>query len=353
MRLKALGKPYIYDLDDNFFEISLNLPEGIYHRAPERIMQLETYIRSAGLVRVYSLTLETRVKQYTTKVKLLQAPVNLSSIPLTPPVRNSRKVRIVFSTSRTIEDELSEIFVQDLKRVLSEYPNEVEAHFWGYMPKSLRGIPSVKFHRFIANYSKYLRTFYSSGYDIGLAPMKDDVFHNSKTNNKFREYGACWVAGIYSNSEVYADCVQDGVTGLLVSNKQGAWYEALKRLILDEQLRYDIQNNARSFVERQYGLDLFAFSLLKDIYEVYSVYMEQDVPVELDYELSSVSKIERQSSNGFKHFFVKLIARMNRAFNYLRKYGFWHTFRLVIELLERYIRYFLLTWEIMRKHNKL
>src|SRR5689334_12905617 len=91
----SLGKPYIYELDDNFFELPLNSPEGIYHRDPERMAQLGKYIAHAALVRVYSQPLELKVKQLMPRVKLAKPPVNLSSIPSTPPKRNSSRLKIV------------------------------------------------------------------------------------------------------------------------------------------------------------------------------------------------------------------------------------------------------------------
>ena len=37
----ALGKPVIYELDDNFFEMPLGTPGSEYHRDPQRLSQLE------------------------------------------------------------------------------------------------------------------------------------------------------------------------------------------------------------------------------------------------------------------------------------------------------------------------
>ena len=258
-------KPYIYEIDDNFFELPLDVNGGEYHRAPEQIAQLEKYLTNASLVRVYSLPMETRTRQYTSRVKLVKAPVNLSSIPAVPPHRNSERLKLVYTTSRSVEDDLSQILVNDLKRILTEYADLIEVHFWGYVPKELKGYPSVKFHSFISDYKKYIQTFYQQGYDIGLAPMRNDLFYRSKTNNKFREFGACWIAGIYSNSEIYANCVEAGKTGLLVSNADGEWYKAILALMQDTSLRQAIQKNTRALVECECSLDPFASLLWEDI----------------------------------------------------------------------------------------
>ena len=83
-------------------------------------------------------------------------------------------------------------------------------------------LPNVHHHGLICRYDRYLRRFSRGGYDIGLAPLPDDAFYRSKTNNKFREYGASGIAGIYSHNEVYAHCVEHEVSGLLVANETEA-----------------------------------------------------------------------------------------------------------------------------------
>jgi hypothetical protein len=64
--------PTIYELDDNFWEVPLDLPYAGYYRAPHRLAQLEYYLENVDLVRVYSAPLAGRVTQYNTNV--LQVP---------------------------------------------------------------------------------------------------------------------------------------------------------------------------------------------------------------------------------------------------------------------------------------
>lgn len=345
-------KSYIYELDDNFFELSLDSPEGIYHRATERIAQLVRYITNADLVRVYSLPLEMRIKQYTVNARLVKTPVNLYSIPDAPPDSGSNKLKIVFSTSRTVADDLSQIFLKDMIRVINEFGNTIEVHFWGFMPEELKGFPSVKFHRFMPNYQKYMRNIYGQGYDIGLAPMKNDVFHNSKTNNKFREYGACWIAGIYSNSEVYSNCVEDGVTGVLVSNNEGEWYKAIVRMMKDVEMRKAIQMQARAVVEKEYSLDIFAEILMNDINSVlWESLKKETVRVDNVQKTENVKfeNINRPKKINFRLFdlICFVFSKMRRLLN---NYGLPLMFRLILDEIGRYAQYFLLSYRIRQIH---
>lgn len=351
-QLLVLGKPYIYELDDNFFELHLDTPEGKYHRDNDRMPMLEKYIKHASLVRVYSLPLENRVRQYTQKVVCRTAPVNLGHIPHEPPLRDSQNIKILFSTSRTASDKLSQIFVKDIIRLLKEYEKTIEVHFWGYMPRELKGLHSVKFHRFMSDYPKYLRAIYDMGYDIGLAPLKNDLFHNSKTNNKFREYGACWIAGVYSNVEVYTGCVEHGRTGQLVSNEEDSWYWAVKKLIDDPGLRESIQTEARADIEKKYALNIFASSLLNDMKQV--LITSSSTPKYNQYPDFSVMAIrDRKSMEKYPvRVFRTLLSRAQRAPKAIQEYGLILTVRLFLERIERYLIYIRLRWIINKRQKR-
>lgn len=248
--------PFIYDLDDNFFEIPLDSEMGRYHRAPERIAMLTRYISQANLVRVYSAPLFEKVKTLNTRVEMVVGPVDLDLISPLSTKPNDGMIRLVYATSRR-QDELADIFMPALRRLLSEYVGRIEMHFWGCDQPGLHTYPNVHFHPMILDYDRFLRKFSQAGFDIGLAPLWDSVFYRSKTNNKFREYGACRIAGIYSDVDVYSMCVVHGETGLLVPNQPEEWYKAMVRLVEDRHLCERIKNQAQEYVRKHYSHENF------------------------------------------------------------------------------------------------
>ena len=114
------------------------------------------------------------------------------------------------------------------------------------------------------------RSFSSAGYDIGLAPMVDDDFHRAKTNNKFREYGASGIAGIYSDVPLYSAWIENDKTGLLVENLPEAWYAAMVRLIENPSLRQQIAQVARDKVKGLYSEEQFEQEWQRQILSVLS-----------------------------------------------------------------------------------
>jgi hypothetical protein len=217
-------------------------------------------------------------------------------------------------------------------RILEEYQENVECHFLGYNPPEFHKYQNVFFQPLTFDYETYLRTFSSAGYDIGLAPLLNDVFHRSKTNNKFREYGASHIAGIYSNVDVYSSCVTHGDTGLLVENTPGAWYEAISTLIQNDNLRLKIKERAYNFVRENYSQEIFASQWYQQIVSI----MQQPSTPQKSTKTVEKLIIENSSSNSIVGI-LKSIARLvvNLVFkgklaNYLQM--FWMLQRIRHEL---------------------
>ena len=177
-----------------------------------------------------------------------------------------------------------------------------------------------------------MKKIYRQGYDIGLAPLKNDIFHNSKTNNKFREYGACGIAGIYSNSDVYANCVENGVTGILVSNEEGEWYKAIFQMIDDVKLRRAIQRQARITIEKDYSLVTFSEVLLSDINLTIRDHLEKEIVGVA--EIQKLKKTNDINKLKPKNLWLKILNIINFVFGkiskLLKKYGLLFTIRLTI-----------------------
>ena len=61
---RQAGKAVIYEIDDNFFEISLGLPLGRWHRDPVRLHALKRFLQMADVVRVYSEALRDQAAAF-------------------------------------------------------------------------------------------------------------------------------------------------------------------------------------------------------------------------------------------------------------------------------------------------
>ncbi len=252
LKLLQSKKPYIYDIDDNFFELSPDTPIGKYHTAPKRLNRHKQYIQLADLVRIYSKPMYELVRAFNDNAIRVTGPVDWRLLTPAQKSADPDVVKIVYATSR-VKDTLAELFEPALHQILQKYASQIEVYFLGYNPPEFKIYPNVFYKPLTLNYEKYLRNFSSAGFDIGLAPLLDDIFHRSKTNLKVREYGACRIAGIYSDVDVYASTVIRGKTGLLVKNTSEAWFHAMSELIENKQLRIDIQEQAYQYAQEHYS----------------------------------------------------------------------------------------------------
>jgi hypothetical protein len=124
---------------------------------------------------------------------------------------------------------------------------------WGPRIAGLGEGRRVRYLPFDRNYDRYFRRFVNAGFDIGVAPLPDDDFHRGKSNNKFREYAAAGVVGVYSDMPVYNACVEHQRTGLLVPNTPAAWFEALLSLTGDAAARTRMAAAANAFAREHYN----------------------------------------------------------------------------------------------------
>lgn len=248
------GIPYYYDLDDNFWDLPLDSWVGRHHRAPFRLIQIEKYLKQAALVRVFNPILEAKIRDnFNNNVYCALAGIDTSLAPAERIQRDSDKLKITYVTGRGPNDPLYSLFIDDLKELLIKYSDRVEAVLFAGIPKELNGIDGVSETPIIYDYDTFVRTLATSGYDIGLAPLLPTPHNLSKTNTKFRDYGLCRIAGIYSAVDIYTGCVEPESTGLLVNQAPHAWYDAIERLILDKSLRENIQENAYKKVVNNYN----------------------------------------------------------------------------------------------------
>ncbi|SPK71377.1 Glycosyl transferase [Cupriavidus taiwanensis] len=245
--------PFLYYVDDNFWELKGDTPLAQYYQAPEVRATLEFAVRHAHTVIVNSPLLGTYLRdRFDSKVCVLRAPFDFSILDENcPRLPHPREVRVGFAGSVTREADFVGI-IPALERILAEF-SEVRFYFFGYCPPTLRNSNRVHFFRHVDNYEDFIRLKNKCALDIGLAPMADSDSNLYKTNNKYREYGALHVAGIYSDSPPYRDSVRHGENGLLIPMDADGWYEAIALLVRDQGLRERIAHAAYDDVREKYG----------------------------------------------------------------------------------------------------
>jgi glycosyltransferase involved in cell wall biosynthesis len=111
--------------------------------------------------------------------------------------------------------------------------------------------------RFGANYVISPEDSFSYGklykyFDVSLVPLGTSKFNQCKSDLKISEAGFTRTAVIASNVTPYKQVVEDGVTGILVSDKL-EWKDAIEGMTLEKATR--LANNLYDFCVEEYHVD--------------------------------------------------------------------------------------------------
>lgn len=253
--------PYVYYIDDNFWEIRGESPLAIYYQNGDVRRTLQAFIANADRVLTNSNVLAQYLGRFSGEVRCIPAFFDFSLIPRATHIATDER-RIGFAGSSSRDEDL-QLIVPAINVVLARFP-DVVFEFAGVMPAGVLASERVRFFPQFPNYAEFVKFQASRGWLLGLAPLLDKVSNRSKTNNKFREYGACGVAGIYSKIEPYAEVIPE-VSGLLVSESASAWTDAICRLLDDPELTKKIAAHAYAVVVAKYSVDTVAGQWVEEL----------------------------------------------------------------------------------------
>lgn len=260
--LRQAGTPYVYFLDDNFWELTEEIDPHLVgffgHPAVQRT--LDSYIEGARACAVMSRRLGQYIAQRlpAARIEFIPPPFDVAranALLATPPGPRADAdcVRIGYPSSR--RPSVTPLLVPVVRHLAAKYRERVRFEFIGWVPDELAAAERVAYFPPIASYDDYLQFKISRRWDIGIAPLVGGVFEACKTNLKYREYGGCRIAGVYSRVSPYLESVEEGRTGVLADNTADAWIDALERLIESAPLRERIAAAAHEDVGTHYHQD--------------------------------------------------------------------------------------------------
>ncbi|EGP07042.1 glycosyltransferase-like protein [Bradyrhizobiaceae bacterium SG-6C] len=243
--------PYLFYIDDNFWRIVGNSPLADYYRHPVIRRSLEYIASHASALISNSQELANFLSQFNPRISVLPTFFDFSLIENISP-QSSDEIRIGFAGSPSRADDL-ELISPLVGPILGKFPRVV-FEFAGVMPRNIKPDERVRFFPHTQDYAGYIRFQAERNWAIGLAPLVDHEANRSKTDNKYREYGACGYAGIYSNISPYRDVVRNTETGLLVDNTPAAWLHAITELVADPGKRAKMSQEAREDIRARYDV---------------------------------------------------------------------------------------------------
>ena len=257
-------KPVVFHIDDDLLHVpeSLGRSKFEHYNAPERLAALHADMEASDFVYASTAALAAALKSSGITTPIIAGDIYcsmdseslLTSRPATGPVigymatgGHGADLDLVLPAVRRLMGEIPDLRFETFGTIgatqsLSEFGSRVGHH---------RGVP---------NYSLFLARLSELGWWVGIAPLEDTPFNRCKADTKWVEYTYAGLAVVAADLPVYHRACADGA-GLLAADEQ-AWYEALRALILNKDLRSGTVSAARSRLSARYSRDALRRQLL-------------------------------------------------------------------------------------------
>lgn len=256
-----IRKPIVLETDDFVQYVPPYNPGAKYYRpgTEQTDRWANQIIQMADSVIVSTPGLKNLYKQFSNKIYVVGNYIDPEFWAGHPePEPHPGEVRIGWAGANAHWGDLR-ILREVMTPILDKYP-QVKFHFVGQLPEwwyddlAKKRIVNYKFHN-LANYAKFLHSLH---FDIGIAPLMDNLFNRGKSNIRWIEYSVNKAAVVASPVQAYTKdplgLMKDNVNVLFAKEKED-WIKKLSFLIENEAERKRIATQANNDVMTKYNLE--------------------------------------------------------------------------------------------------
>ena len=263
-KLRAAGKTLVYLMDDDLLNIPAEVTSASYYNQP----CIQRYIREIIALSDAILSPSPRLlEKYAVNGRegILTEEPALRPVPYRPHAED-RPVKIGFAGSADRMGDLEEILREALLRIRQEYGDRAVFEFFGGKPAFADAI-GARCIPYTDSYDDYRETLNGLEWDIGLAPMPETAFHACKHYNKFTEYAAAGIAGIYSDVPPYDRLGDFPGCAVRCENRAEAWTAAIRDLLENREKREEMRRKAAECAAGPLSLQAISEALLQKLPE--------------------------------------------------------------------------------------
>ncbi len=258
-KLKKTKKQLLYLLDDDLLDVPAYCNSSFHYGNANIKKNIKKIISMCdGILSPSPLILKKYLQQGQFGI-IVEEP---AIAPIQYTKHNSNFVKIGFAGSVDRTDDLETLLGNVLTRVHERYKEKVKFEFFGAIPSFAANLGATTLP-YQGSYETYRDTMNESAWDIGLAPMPETDFHACKHYNKYCEYAAAGIVGVFSEVMPYTRIQEKYDGAVLCPNAPEAWYQTLCRLIDDEAYR----ENLRKTVSSEANGNLSEDAVARDFFE--------------------------------------------------------------------------------------
>ena len=260
-------KPILMEVDDDVFNVN---PENMgfdgYNPNSDMEYFAEMQMRNANGLIVSTEYLKQQLLKYNPCVEVVPNGIDFDIWDKLKNRRSHKNIRIGWTGSHAHIGKNLNIIMKIIPKLLEKYKN-IEFVLMGDKPLDL------PVHNRVINYAgcnsiyEYPKRLATMGFDIGLAPLRDNLFNRAKSNLRWLEYSALKIPTIASKVEPFKRSITDGINGILVDYDSDEWIQAISELIENKVQRENMGQVAYTTVKTKYNTEKIAgdyLNLLKD-----------------------------------------------------------------------------------------
>lgn len=238
--LQGTGRQLLYILDDDLLHVPRQCASFSHYAEPGVQYRIHRILDLCAGIITPSPRLAERYLRPGQRLLMIEEP---ALEPITYSPHSAEAVVIGFAGSPDRTKDVEDLLGAVLPRIHNAYPGKVRFEFFGAVPEFAAKLDSTVLP-YCDCYDDYRKTLNRRAWDIGLAPMPDTPFHACKHYNKYCEYAAAGIAGIFSRVEPYTRLPAGYSGGVLCDNDPESWYRTLSGLVEDRAFREALREQA-------------------------------------------------------------------------------------------------------------
>ena len=257
---QELKVPQVYEIDDDLFNVSIYSSAYVYYNnqsEKQKLDNLAKYMKEVDHITVTTEPLAQSLSVYNKNITVIPNAIDLGQFnPYLKTDKDYDKEDIVigWTGSNTHYADLLEAEAA-ITQVVNKYPNvKLLIGGWDKCPLFKNIDPKKKILAPWTTMEKYPEML--SQIDIGVCPLEQTKFNESKSNLKYIELAAMGIPVVASKVHPYEHTITDGEDGFLIKSK-GAnhikWVKKLETLINDRDVRKSLGQKGRKLVEDKYN----------------------------------------------------------------------------------------------------
>ena len=250
---KLLKRKFIYDYDDAIWLPNYSESNAKFHRL-KAYGKVRKIAKWADQITVGNEFLKSFAAEFNDRITVIPTTIDLQNVHTGSTNQNETPLIIGWTGSHTTMN-----YIPLLLPVLKKLREEFEFKFRvisNHPPKmDFQDLEFVPWNR--DSEIDDLKAIH-----IGVMPLEDSEWAKGKCGFKGLQYMALRIPSVMSNVGVNPEIIRHGENGFLCETEND-WYEALRKLILDQELREQLGTAGYETVRQRYSVEANSQKYLK------------------------------------------------------------------------------------------